>query len=113
MQTTGQTAFQLNYEDLQNQDVINGTARFLGSTGEIEAVKAKLLPQNPVALSEKVENFPAMQAELAQIDRFNLARVPDFKPRRRPIISHYITTSKGTLLFMPVRSGPVERPLHN
>ena len=108
LQTTGQTAFQLNYEDLQNQDVINGTAQFLGSTGEIEAVKAKLLPQNPVALSEKVENFPAMQAELAQIDRFNLARVPDFEPRRRPVISHYIATSRGSLLFMPVRSGPVE-----
>ena len=29
LQTTGQTAFQLNYEDLQNQDVINGTAQFL------------------------------------------------------------------------------------
>ena len=71
LQTTGQTAFQLNYEDLQNQDVINGTAQFLGSTGEIEAVKAKLLPQNPVALSKKVESFPTMQAELAQIDRRN------------------------------------------
>ena len=108
LQTTGQAAFQLNYEDLQNQDVINGTAHFLGSTGKIEAVKTKLLPQNPVALSEKVENFPKMQAELAQIDRFNLAKVPDFEPRRRPTVSHYIATPKGALLFMPVRSGPLE-----
>ena len=109
LQTTGQSAFHLSYEDLQNQDVINGTAKYLGSIGELETVKAKLLPQNPIALSDKVANFPAMQEELAQIDRFNLAKVPDFEPRRGPVISHYIATAKGPLLFMPVRSGPVSR----
>ena len=109
LQTTGQSSFHLGYEDLQSQDVINGTAKHLGSIGEVETVKAKLLPQNPVTLSDKVANFPAMQEELAQIDRFNLAKVPDFEPRRGPVISHYIATAKGPLLFMPVRSGPVSR----
>ena len=109
LQTTRQSAFHLSYEYLQNQDVINGTAKHLGSIGEVETVKAKLLPQNLITLSDKVANFPAMQEELAQIDRFNLAKVPDFEPRRGPVISHYIATAKGPLLFMPVRSGPVSR----
>ena len=36
LEISGQTAFHLAYEDLQNQAVIDGPAQFLGSNGQVE-----------------------------------------------------------------------------
>ena len=106
LQKTGQTAFYIGYEDLNDLDVINGLASFLGSDEKLEALDTKLKIQNPEPLSAKVDNFEEMAQALAGQDRFNLTRTPDFEPRRGPAVPGFVTGLRAPLLFMPVRSGP-------
>ena len=106
MQTSGQTAFYVAYEDLQDIDVVNGMARFLGSHHRIEELDKKLKKQNPAALSSKVSNFNEMQSALARLDRFDLHRTPNFEPRRGPMVARYVAAAKSDLVFLPIKSGP-------
>ena len=106
MQITGQTAFYLAYEDLQEVEIINGLARFLGSDEQIEKLDASLKKQNPMPLESKVSNFSEMETSLADLDFFNISRTPNFEPRRGAAVPAYITGFKAPLLYMPIRSGP-------
>ncbi|WP_299846298.1 sulfotransferase family 2 domain-containing protein [uncultured Roseovarius sp.] len=106
MQITGQTAFYLAYEDLQNVDIINGLARFLGAEEQLEKLDSSLKKQNPKPLESKVSNFDEMEQALSGLDFFNLARTPNFEPRRGAAVPGYLTGAKAPLLFMPIRSGP-------
>jgi LPS sulfotransferase NodH len=106
LQKTGQTAFFVAYEDLQDVDVMNGLAHFLGSDSRIDSLDKKLKKQNPEPMETKVENFPDMEKSLARLDRFNLSRTPNFEPRRGPNLPTYVAAAKSPLLYMPLRSGP-------
>jgi LPS sulfotransferase NodH len=108
LQRTGQTAFYVAYEDLQDVAVMNGLAQYLGLSERIEALDKKLKKQNPEPLQDKVRNFPQMEAALARIDRFNLNRTPNFEPRRGPAIPTYLAAADSPLLFLPLKSGPEE-----
>ncbi|MEM8981283.1 MAG: nodulation protein NodH [Pseudomonadota bacterium] len=108
LQTSGQTAFYLDYEDLQDVAVMNGLARFLGVEQQLDALDASLKKQNPSPLSDKVENFKEMEQALSGVDRFNLTRTPNFEPRRGAGVPAFVTGAKAPLLYMPVRSGPEE-----
>lgn len=108
LQKTGQTAFYVAYEDLQDVDVMNGLAAFLGSDSRIAALDKKLKKQNPEPLETKLLNFDAMTETLARMDRFNLNRTPNFEPRRGPNVPTFIAAPRAPLLFLPLRSGPVE-----
>lgn len=107
LQTAGQTAYYVDYEDIQNLDVINGLAAWLGVSARLEALDDKLKKQNPEDIAEKVMNYPAMEAALARLDRFNLSRTPNFEPRRPAGIPGYVAAQDVPLLFMPVKGGPV------
>ena len=104
LQTTGQTAFYIDYEDINDTDVLNGLAQFLGVEARLAAPDNTLKKQNPEEIEEKVENFPEMEAALARLDRFNLARTPNFEPRRAPAIPSFLA-ARGAL-YMPLRGGP-------
>ncbi|MEL6914287.1 MAG: sulfotransferase family 2 domain-containing protein [Pseudomonadota bacterium] len=106
LQTTGQTAFYLAYEDIQDLDVMNGLAGYLGSGTVLDGLSKKLKKQNPAPLSEKVENFAEMEAALAGHDRFDLARTPNFEPRRGPAIPGWVAAGDAPLLYMPIQAGP-------
>ncbi|MDA5556863.1 sulfotransferase family 2 domain-containing protein [Shimia sp. MMG029] len=106
LQTSGQTAFYVAYEDLQDVEVMNGLARFLGHDATIDAVNKKLKPQNPAALSEKVENFAEIPRALEELDRFNLSRTPNFEPRRGAAVPNYVACAVAPLLYLPIPSGP-------
>ena len=106
LQAQGQTAFYVAYEDLQNLDVMNGLAGFLGVDGRLGGLDDSLKPQNPVALEDKVANLDDLNAGLARLDRFNLARTPNFEPRRGPVVPSYVAAQNAPLLYMPIRSGP-------
>ncbi|MRU15615.1 sulfotransferase domain-containing protein [Roseovarius sp. A21] len=108
LQTTGQTAFYVAYEDLQNLDVVNGLAKFLGSDERLEALDASLKKQNPSSLEDKVSNFDEMERALSGLDPFNLTRTPNFEPRRGPGVPGYVTGAKAPILYMPMRAGPEE-----
>lgn len=106
LQTSGQAAFYVAYEDLQSLEVMNGLARYLGAEEQLGALDSSLKKQNPSSLVDKVANFEDMQAALAGVDTFNLTRTPNFEPRRGPGVPGFVTGAHVPLLYMPVRAGP-------
>lgn len=111
LQVSGQTAFYVDYEDLQSLEVINGLARWLAVPEQIDALDQKLKKQNPEPMREKVTNFDAMADALARLDRFNLSRSPNFEPRRGAQVPSFTAAARSPLLYMPVRSGPDQQVL--
>ncbi|WP_299618980.1 nodulation protein NodH [uncultured Tateyamaria sp.] len=108
LQVSGQTAFYVAYEDLQNVDVMNGLAAWLGVDGRLEALDKNLKVQNPSPLSDKVSNFGQMTEALSGLDQFNLTRTPNFEPRRGPAVPTYFASHSAPLLYLPVRGGAVD-----
>lgn len=109
LQTAGQTAFYLDYEDIMDVDVLNGIAAFLGLKDRLKTIDTTLKKQNPEAIEDKVTNPAEMAAGLARMDRFNLTRTPNFEPRRNAGVPHYIGLDGAGLLFMPVAGAPVDQ----
>jgi LPS sulfotransferase NodH len=105
LQVTGQTAFWLDYEDLQDLEVLQGLARFLGAAPP-DALDRRLKKQNPEPLAEKVVNFAEMEAALGPLDRFDLSRTPSFEPRRAAQVPQALLAARSPLLVLPIRSGP-------
>jgi LPS sulfotransferase NodH len=110
LQTTGQTAFWIHYEDIQDVDILNGLARWLGITHEIRETAMLLKKQNPGAIEEKVTNPAELAQGLARIDRFDLRRTPNLEPRRDPMLAEMHACPVTPLLFMPLR-GAMEHAL--
>lgn len=106
LQRSAQTAFYVSYEDLQDVDIMNGLARWLGGSGQLSSLNTALKRQNPQPIAEKVANFGEMEHALARLDGFNLTRTPNFEPRRGPVVPSYVAAAKTPLLYMPIRSGP-------
>lgn len=107
LQTSGQSAFWIDYDDLQDLSVLNGMAAFLGVKGRLADLDPTLKKQNPEDVADKVENPGEMAEALARLDRFNLGRTPNFEPRRTAMIPGYLAA--GQVLYMPVRGGPEAR----
>lgn len=105
LQTTGQTAFYLDYEDLGSLEVMNGLAAFLGVEARLKALDDTLKKQNPGPLEDKLENPEALTEAIAAVDVFNLGRTPSFEPRRAAGVPTALASDRG-LLFFPIRSGP-------
>ncbi|NDV98464.1 sulfotransferase family 2 domain-containing protein [Salipiger sp. PrR002] len=108
LQTSGQTAFYVAYEDLQNVAVMNGLAKWLGIPARLDALDASLKRQNPQPVAEKVANPDEMERALARLDRFNLSRTPSFEPRRGPVVPSYVAGAETPLIYMPIHSGPTD-----
>lgn len=108
LQSSGQTAFYVDYEDLQNLNVMNGLAQWLGVNSRLVALDDKLKRQNPAPTLSKVANPDEMTAALAAMDWFNLSRTPNFEPRRGPAVRGYLAAAKTPLLYLPMRGGPEE-----
>lgn len=103
LQETGQTAFYIRYEDINEVGVVNGLARYLGSEHELEETNSKLKKQNPSDLSEKVSNYSEMQQGLARLDRFDLTRTPNFEPKRHAGVPNFVALPAAGLLYVPIR----------
>lgn len=103
LQTTGQSAFYIRYEDINDVDIINGLASFLGSKHKLSATSGKLKKQNPQSLEKKVSNYDEMVADLGKIDTFDLTRTPNFEPTRQAAVPGYVAAPKTGLLYMPIK----------
>lgn len=108
LQTSGQTAFYIGYDDITDLKVLNGLARFLGVDAPKDKVSKATKKQNPQPLEEKVSNFEQMETGLASIDHFSLNETPNFEPRRGAAVPGYIAAAHAPVLFMPIPSGPTE-----
>jgi hypothetical protein len=106
LQTSGQTLFPIRYEDINDIDVLNGLAGFLGSAHSLPEASQRLKRQNPGAVEDKVANARDMVASLARIDRFGLDRVLDGEVPRAPGVSGFVAHPETGLLLLPVAGGP-------
>jgi len=106
LQTTGQTAFHIGYDDLGDVEVLNGLAAHLGLTARLETAGTRLKRQNPGPLRDKVENPEAMAAALADADRFGLSDMPETEPRRGAGLPAYRAAPRAPLLYLALRGGP-------
>jgi LPS sulfotransferase NodH len=106
LQVSGQSAFYVRYEDLTDLDVVNGIAHFLGSQSQLDRLSKKLKRQNPRPIVEKVANFEELEAAVSSIDWFDLARTPNFEPKRGAAVPRYVAAPKSPLLFMPISPWP-------
>ena len=102
LQKSGQTAFWIDSEDLDDPEIISGLARFLGANEEEAAIRTGRR-QNPVPMSEKVENFDEMRAALAAEDPFGVDHLPDHEPARGPNVPSFLACRSRPLLYMPVK----------
>lgn len=106
LQSRGQTAFYIDYDDIPDLDVLNGLAAFLGVDGRLEKIDDSLTVQNPEPLSDKVANAAQMEQALARLDRFNLSRTPNFEPRRNAAIPGYVASATAPMIFLPIKAAP-------
>ncbi|WP_347311790.1 nodulation protein NodH [Defluviimonas sp. SAOS-178_SWC] len=102
LQVTGQTAFYLDYEDSLRVEVINGLLQFLGFEDRIDSISDDLVRQNPEEMADKVRNFTEMEEALAKIDWSNLARTPNFEPRRAPGVPRIVAARGAPILYLPL-----------
>lgn len=102
LQTTGQTAFYIAYEDIKELDVLNGLAQWLGVEARIDALPRKFKRQNPESLDEKLLNPEAVTEGIARLDRFNLTRSPNFEPPHPPILWAYRACRSVPLVYAPI-----------
>jgi hypothetical protein len=105
LQVTGQTAFYIGYDDINDVEVLNGLAAFLGLEARLDAPSGALKRQNPDPVVEKVLNPDQMERALARLDRFNLSATPNFEPRRGPAVPSFVAGRRVPLLYMPVKGG--------
>lgn len=103
LRETGQTAFEIGYDELGDEAIIAGCARFLGATQKRQEETRKGRVQNPVPLSEKVSNFAEMKAALAARDPLEADHIADYEPSRGPNVPSFIASDHGSLLYMPVK----------
>lgn len=111
LQTTGQTAFYLDYDDLGSVEVLNGLAAFLGIEVRVRQFDDTLKKQNPGPLEDKLENPEAIAEAIGAIDVFSLGRTPSFEPRRAASVPTALASDAG-LLFFPIPSG-AETPIRD
>ncbi|MCC5971289.1 MAG: nodulation protein NodH [Pararhodobacter sp.] len=112
LQTTGQSAFYIGYDDLNDTRVLNGLAAWLGVKGRIDAPSRMLKKQNPEPIEAKLVNPQALAPGLARLDRFDLGRTPNFEPRRAPMLGACHAGAQTPLLFLPLRGAPEGEVLH-
>jgi hypothetical protein len=106
LQVSGQSAFYIHYDDLNDLSVINGLLAWLGRPQGLRELPRNLKKQNPGPIEEMLENPQDLAAGLARIDRFDLGRTPNFEPRRGPMLNACLAAPRAPVLFMPLRGAP-------
>lgn len=108
LQVTGQSAFYLRFEDINDLDIVNGLAAWLGASQPLDALPRRLKKQNPTTVFEKVTNAAEMEVHLSGMDRFGLSELPQVEPKRGPGVPGFIAAAQAPLLYMPVPGGPLD-----
>jgi LPS sulfotransferase NodH len=106
LQRTGQVAFHIRYEDINDAEVLNGLAAFLGLDERVDTTSKKLKKQNPSPLRDKVENYDDMVVALSDLDRFGLERSPEIEPERAAQVPNFVAHPTKALLFCPIKGAP-------
>ncbi len=103
LQVTGQTAFNIIYEDLADLDVLAGLGIFLGSGGPPDPEKVRAKVQNPTRVSERLTNARQAEDALRDISTPDIGHMPHHEPGRGPGLKYFRACRAAPLLYMPIR----------
>lgn len=103
LQTTGQTAFHISYDDLSDAKVIEGLGRFIGSDGPPDPALVKAKVQNPTPVAARLTNPKVAEEALAALTAPDLGRIPDHEPDRGPGLRFFRVGKTAPLIYMPIR----------
>jgi len=107
LRASGQTAFELSYDELQDEVLLGGLARFLGVTGDLDDPERISRVQNPGSLKDKVRNFRVLEEHMKK-RAFVLDEGPrDLEPERAAAVRSYLVTDDPAMIFIPTAGGPV------
>ena len=103
LQTTGQTAFYIDYADLHDADVIAGLGRFLGAGGPPDMTRVRAKVQNPKPVADRLTNPEAAETALRNLALPDLGHIPSHEPDRGPGLRLFQVCKTVPLLYMPIR----------
>lgn len=103
LQVSGQTAFHISYDDLSDDDVIEGLGQFLGAKGPPDPTKVRAKVQNPIPLADRLTNRASAENALSALTVPDLGAVPHHEPDRGPGLRLFRVCVSAPLLYMPIR----------
>lgn len=109
LQERGQAGFWIDYEQLNDLDILNGLAVFLGVDARLETLQRQTKRQNPAPLSEKVLNYREMARHLASVAEPDLTLPNLQEAERGPGVPNYFAGMTTPILFMPITGPDSER----
>lgn len=110
LQTTGQTAFNIAYDDLSDDEVLAGLGAFLGADGPPDPAKVRAKVQNPTPVAARLTNPSQAEEALAALSSVDLGHIPSFEPDRGPGLRFFRVGHSAPLIYMPIR-GAWEDPV--
>ena len=103
LQTTGQTAFHIGYQDLSDDDVLAGLGRFLGAEGPPDQSKIKAKVQNPTPVMARLTNPNVAEEALRTLSVPDLGRNQIYEPDRGPGLRFFHVCKTAPVFYMPIR----------
>lgn len=103
LQTTGQTAYHISYDDLSDDDVLAGLGKFIGSNGPPDPDKVRAKVQNPTPVAARLTNPRVAEEALKVLANVDLGRIPSFEPDRGPGLRFFRVGRSAPLIYMPIR----------
>ncbi len=103
LQTTGQTAFRIAYDDLSDGDVLAGLGRYLGSGGPPDQRKVRAKVQNPTPVEDRLTNPKVAEEALGRLATADIGRMTSYEPDRGPGLRFFRVGKTVPLIYMPIR----------
>ena len=103
LRRSGQTAFEIGYDDLFDQAVIDGLAAWLGLDATKRRGRVTARVQNPTPLAERLVDPEGVAATLARLSAPDLWAQRDYEPSRGPGLRGFVACGNLPILYMPIR----------
>ena len=108
LQTTGQTAFNIGYQDLSDEDVLAGLGKFLGTDGPADQSKIKAKVQNPTPVMARLTNPKVAEEALRTLSVPDLGRIQVYEPNRGPGLRFFHVCKNAPVFYMPIRGAGLD-----
>ncbi len=108
LQTSGQSAFYLSYDDLSDEDILAGLGKFLGSDGPPDQSKVRAKVQNPTPVLARLTNPRVAEEALHSLKSPDLGKLPVYEPDRGPGMRFFCVCRSAPLLYMPIRGAGID-----
>lgn len=103
LQVSGQVAFNIDYAELSDSEVVDGLGAFLGVAGSRNKTHVRAKVQNPTPARERLTNPEEADAELARLAATDPDYIPSHEPERGPGLRHFLVCETAPLIYMPIR----------